>query len=328
MFDVISVGDSVIDTFIPLNDAEILKEGEERKLVLKFGSKIAVGPSVSMVAGNAANSAIGSARLKLKTAIYTHVGNKDDDKDDDRIKAKFKKEKVDLRYIAETDELPSNHNIVLNFQGERTILVYHQPWKYKLPELERTKWVYFTSLSETFVESNLVNELIGYLERTGAKLLYSPGTFQIKMGVKKNAKLLSLTELFIVNLEESKKILGIEEKEKSDAKMLLKKLSDLGPKLVVITDAENGSYGFDGENSYKLPVFPAKLIEMTGSGDAYATGVMAGLVYGKELPEAMRWGACNGAAVVEQVGSTAGLLTYTNMQEKLKLHTKIVAKKI
>lgn len=335
MFDLISVGDSVVDTFIPLTDAKIINDKGEMMLGLRYGDKIPVGDSVSIVAGNACNNAVGAARLNLKTAIYTHVGNKDDDENDFRIKQKLKKEGVDIRFITEDPNLPSNHHIVLNFKGERTILIYHQPWKYKLPDLDKTKWVYFTSLGPTFTQSNLVGELTHYLERTNARLLFNPGTFQIKMGVKKNARLLSLTEVFIVNMEEAKIILGFDESEKVEIKKLLKGIADLGPKMVVITDGEEGSYGFDampagrqGEKFYHLGIFPAKLLEMTGAGDGFATGVLAGLFHGKDLAEAMRWGAANGASVVEQVGPQAGLLTYQGMQEKLKENKKIVAKEI
>lgn len=327
MFDLISIGDVVIDTFIPLIDAEVEANhnGTDRKLCLRYGDKIPVGPSISMVAGNAANNAVGSARLKLKTAIYTNVGGDDDG---GRIKRKFKEEGIDNRYVVVNEDLPSNHHVVLDFKGERTILIYHQPWKYHFPELDRTRWVYFTSLSPSFIESDLEEQLTIYLERTGAKLLYNPGTFQIKNGVKKDRKLLSLTEIFIVNVEEAKLILGFKESENINTKKLLKGIMDLGPRMVIVTDGEKGSYGSDGENFYQLGIFPAKLVEMTGSGDAYATGVLAGLFYGKSLPEAMRWGSANGASVVEQVGPQAGLLSYNQMQEKLKENSKIMAKEL
>ena len=46
------------------------------------------------------------------------------------------------------------------------------------------------------------------------------------------------------------------------------------------------------------------------------------------LKEAIRWGAANGASVVEHIGPQAGLLSYTKMQEKLKENSKIVAREI
>lgn len=328
MFDVISIGDTIVDTYIPLITVEIFEKDGVKFLGLPYASKLSVDESNSLVGGNSANNAIGSARLGLKTAIYTNVGNKDEDEWDNRIVAKFKKENVDTRYIKETDKLPSNHNIILNYKGERTILVHHQPWKFNLPDLDRSRWVYLTSMSPSYVESNVIEQLINYIERNTAKLVYQPGTFQIKQGVKKQNRLLSLCELFIVNLEESKILLEYETSEKIPIKKLLKGLADLGPKMVVITDGGKGSYGYTNEKYYQLGIFPAKLVEMTGAGDAFATGTLSGLFHGKDLGEAMRWGAANGASVVEQVGPQAGLLTYFQMQEKLKENAKIVAKEI
>lgn len=311
-----------------MEDAEAKLIDGQRKLLLRYGDKIPVGSSVSLVAGNAANNAVGSARLKLNTAIYTNVGNKDDDEADFRIKAKFKKEGVDIRYVVENADLVSNHHIVLNYKGERTILIYHQPWKFKLPDLDKTRWVYLTSMSPSYADSNVIQELIKYLERVGAKLAYQPGTFQLKQGLKKSARLLSLAEIFFVNLEEAKSFLGYGSAENIPIKKLLKGLADHGPKKVVITDGGAGSYGYESDKYFKLGIFPAKLVEMTGSGDAYATGTVAGLIQGQDLPKAMRWGAANGASVVEQVGPQAGLLTLNQMEEKLSKNYKIVSKEI
>ncbi len=328
MFDLISIGDCLVDTFIPLDDAQVEERNGERKLLLRYGDKIPVGPSISLVAGNAANNAVGSSRLGLKTAIYTNIGDKDEEEYDQRIIAKFKSEEIDTRYVIHDKTLPSNHHIVLDFKGERTILIYHQPWKFNLPDLEKSKWVYLTSMSPSYTQSNVIEQLINYLERNSVRLVYQPGTFQIKQGVKKQSRVLSLCEVFIVNLEESKILLGHDVSEKIPVKKLLKGLADLGPKMILITDGGEGSYGFDGEKFYHIGLFPAKVVEMTGSGDAYATAVLAALFHGKSMSEAMRWGAANGAAVVEEIGPQKGLLSYGKMQERLKEHSKIVAKEI
>lgn len=327
MFDLISVGDATIDNFIQIHDAEIrcnLNKNECR-LCVRYGDKISVDKFVHLVAGNAANNAVGASRLKMKTGVYTNVGSESFGK---QIIEKLKKEGVNIRYVVVNNGMESNLSTVLNFQGERTIFVYHQQWEYKLPDLDFTRWVYLTSLSPSFTQSNLLNELGAYIERTGAKLLYNPGTYQIKAGIKKNPKLLALTELFIVNKEEAKRVLGKDDGEEMTIKKLLKDIADLGPKMVVITDGLEGSFGFDGEQFYCIKSFPANLVETTGAGDAYATGCLSGLFYGKTLPEAMRWGAANGAAVVEDIGPQAGLLTCNQMQERLKENSKIIAKEL
>ncbi len=327
MYDLISVGDATIDNFVQIQDAEVRcsLNKEDCKLCIDYGDKIAVDKLTHLVAGNAANNAVGGARLKLNSAIYVNVGS---DPAGKQILDKFKQEGVSPQYVLINKGMESNLSTVINFQGERTILVYHQAWKYDLPDLDRTKWVYFTSVSRSFTQSNIISQLVQYLQRVGGKLLYNPGTYQIQAGIKKSPQLLLLTELFIVNEEEAKRILGYQDEEDIAIKKLLKGLCDLGPRMIIITDGEEGSYGFDGSKYYHLGIFPAKLLEMTGAGDGYATGVLAGLFYGKDLPEAMRWGAANGAAVVEQIGPQAGLLTYDKMQEKLKENSKIIAKEI
>lgn len=327
MFDLISIGDARIDNFVHLPKAHIscTLNKEKCEICLNYGDKIPIDDVKSLTAGNNNNNAIGAARLKMKTALYGNIGG---DANSRMILEHLKEEGVDTRYMVINKGIATEQSIVLNYQGERTILVYHYPWNYNLPDLDRTKWVYFSSVSFSFSKTSLVSQIENYIERTGANLVYTPGTHQLNYGVKKFPKLLSLTKVFIVNKEEAKKILGINEAKKMDIKKLLSGLSDLGPRMVVITDGGDGSYGFDGEKFYQIGLFPAELLEMTGAGDAYATGLIAGLFHGKQLSEAMRWGAANGASVVEQIGPQAGLLTYHQMQDKLKGSSKIVAKEI
>lgn len=325
MFDLISIGDVTIDNYVQIHEArvEFNIDKTKRMLCMEYGDKIPVDHLSHQVAGNAANSAVGGARLKLKTAAYVNVG---DDLSGKQMKDKLKDEGVDTRYVMVNKGIESNLSTVINFKGERTILVYHQAWKYHLPDLEKARWVYFTSLSVSFLQSNILKEVESYVETGGAKLLYNPGTYQLKAGVKKNPRFLSLTEVLVVNMQEAKMISTGHDDVNIPIKKLLQDIVDLGPKMAVITDGTEGSYGYDGENFYYLDIFPAKIVERTGAGDAYASGLLAALFYGKELKEAMRWGTANGAAVVEVIGPQPGLLTYEKMQEKLKINSKIQPK--
>lgn len=325
MFDLISVGDARIDNFIKIDDAHVActLNKEKCELCFRYGDKIPVSQFLPLTAGNNANNAVGSARLGLKAALFCNIGA---DPNGTKIINMLKGEGVSTRYVVSNKGMATEVSTVLNFQGERTILVFHQPWVYDLPDLDRTRWLYYSSCSYSFDKNNFPHEIERYVERTGCNLVYTPGTYQLLAGVKKYPKLLSLTHIFIVNKEEAKKILDIPLEKQVEVKELLRKLMDLGPKNVVITDGGDGSYAYDGEKFYKLGVFKAELVEMTGAGDAFATGLVAGLFYGQTLPEAMRWGAANGAAVVEQIGPQAGLLTHAEMQKRLKENAKITAK--
>lgn len=324
-FDLISIGDARIDNFLEIEDAKIQKINEVPELLLRWGDKIPVTSLHTMPAGNNNNNAVGVARLKMKVALYTNVGK---DSDGSRIIDHLKTEGVATKYVTVHEGKVTENSFVLNHQGERTILVYHEMWDFKLPDLDTSRWLYFSSVSPSFVRSGLIGQIENYLERSRAKLIYNPGTHQLKHGVKKYPRLLTMIKLLIVNKEEAKIVLSHNITSNIPIKRLLKDLADLGPELVVITDGGKGSFGFDGEKYYSLGVFPAKLVEMTGAGDAYATGTLAGLFHGKDLAEAMRWGAANAASVVEEIGPQAGLLTYNKMMDRLKESSKIVVKEI
>lgn len=75
MFDLISIGDAVVDTNIAISHAKLLEDDGEKFLAFCLGNKVPVGESQSMIGGNAANNAVGAARLGLRVAHWVHVGN-------------------------------------------------------------------------------------------------------------------------------------------------------------------------------------------------------------------------------------------------------------
>lgn len=326
MFDLISIGDCRIDNFYHINDAHLKckLKGNPCELCLKYGDKIVVDRFQQFVAGNNANNAVASARLKLRTAIYGHVG---DDVNGRYIIDVLRQEGVDTRYLEKTENMDTENSSVINFGRERTILVFHQPWRYNLPDLESARWVYFSSVSYSFHQSPLVKQLENYLERSGARLAFAPGTHVLNWGVKKLPRLLSLTKILIVNLEEAKKTLGMEPEAKITVKRVLNELIHLGPEMAVVTDGQQGAYGYDGTDYWKIGAFPARVVETTGAGDAFASAVVVALAKGEDFSQALRWGSANAASVIEQYGPLAGLLYLEKMQERLKERPGLNAEK-
>src|SRR3989344_4208646 len=132
-FDIISIGDASIDHFILFHDANVNCEIKEEtcQLCMNYADKLPVDQYLSLVAGNAANNAVGSSRLGLNTATYLVLGN---DENGRRIKNQLESEGVYTSYIELRENQETNSSFVLSFKGERTILVYHVPRTYKLPD--------------------------------------------------------------------------------------------------------------------------------------------------------------------------------------------------
>lgn len=311
-FDIISIGDATIDNFVLFHDAEVNCEINEEKcqLCINYADKLPVDKYVSLVAGNAANNAVGSSRLGLKAAYYVVLG---DDEGGRRIREQLQEEGVNCRYVTLNPETETNTSFVLSFKGERTILVYHVPHKYKLPEFAKSEWVYLTSTGPGF--EPMFEEVVKYVKKTGVKLGYNPGTFQLRGDEALMSDVLKVSEVSFVNVEEAQHILGTKDR---DLKVLLSGIHDMGSAISVITDGQDGAYCYDGDEYWYLPQFTNKKVETTGAGDSFAVGFVAALYYGRPIEEALRWASINANSVVQKIGPQAGLLTKNVLEQRLQ----------
>lgn len=321
-FDLISLGDTTEDIFLELDqETKILKD--ERGIAylgLKNAEKIVVEKLTDVLAvGNSANVAIGACRLGLKTALYTHLGKDDAGEETAMVLAK---EGVAKDYIIFDKDKRNNLSVVLNYKGERTILVYHEKRKYDLPKLTRAKWLYFSSVGKD--HEKLHYQVPEYIKKRRVKMGFNPGSHQLNEGIQKLRPILKATTVLFVNREEAQALAGKER----DIKKLMEKLHQEGPEIVAITDGPKGSYASDRKKVYFLEIFPAPLIERTGAGDSYSTGFLCALIYGKSLPEAMRWGTLNAASVIQKIGAREGLLRKREMESILRKHPLFEAKEL
>ncbi|MBI4138091.1 MAG: carbohydrate kinase family protein [Candidatus Wildermuthbacteria bacterium] len=311
-FDVISIGDTQYDVFLELEqETKVLKNPEDgfSYLGVVFGEKIPVKKYTAVPAvGNSANVAIGVSRLGLRAALYTVLGKDAVGKEEADI---LKQEKVARDYIVWDSKRGSNFSAVLNYKAERTILVHHEPREYALPRLALASWVYYSSVAAG--HDVLHEQIPAYCAKSGAKLAFNPGSHQLHEGPDILAPILRITEVLFVNKEEAQVLAGKED----DMTELMRKIHALGPKIAVITEGPKGAYVSDGKALRRLGIFPAPLVERTGAGDAFATGFVSALAYGKDISEAMRWGAINSAFVIQYIGAREGLLKKDAMDRAL-----------
>jgi sugar/nucleoside kinase (ribokinase family) len=91
-----------------------------------------------------------------------------------------------------------------------------------------------------------------------------------------------------------------------------------GPKLVAVTAGKHGASLIAGKKQWNAPALQVDSVEETGAGDAFGSGILAGLIQGLKPEEALRMGIANGAAVTTQFGPKAGLLFTPEMRQWLK----------
>jgi ribokinase len=74
-------------------------------------------------------------------------------------------------------------------------------------------------------------------------------------------------------------------------------------KWVVVTRGANGAEAYGPEGSHRVAGRPARQVDATGAGDAFAAGLIAALLSGHGIRDAMQRGVAQGAAAVEVLQS-------------------------
>lgn len=317
--DVLSVGDVVSDAFIKLLDdrAEVTKTDQGQVLSMPFGMKVPFDHAEILNAvGNAANAAVNFAKLGLNSGLVANVGGDSAGRD---IIATLDNVDVDTRFIRIHPKKNSNYHYVLWYKEERTILVKHEDYKYHWPHLRKDevpKWIYFSSISASAIEYH--DQLIEWMSHhPDVKLAFQPGTFQMEAGIDRLRHVYERSELVALNREEAVYVTGGNYDDLHD---LFNRLHGLGPRIVLISDGPNGSYASDGENRFRMPIYPDPKppVERTGAGDSFTSTFVAAIIKGNTVDGALQWAPISSMNVVQHVGAQAGLLSERELAHLLQ----------
>lgn len=314
MFDLTVIGDVTWDNFLMVagDEAQLhcRRKNLECELCFTYGKKIPIQEVVQSVGGNAANVATACSRLGLKTSIITSIAS---DKIGQKILETLKSENINTANIQRLADTDSNYSTIIVFKGERTILVHHQAINYNLPDIS-TPWIYLTSMAAK--SDHVHSQILNNISRNQAKLIFQPGTHQLRFGLKGLKNLLAYTEVFIANLGEFQQLLELKEEKLNYSKdikirLIMENMANNGPKIVVLTNGLDGAYLLNDEHFYHINAWPDRqLVDQTGAGDAFAGGFVSAIILQKSIQEALQWGIANSGSVVESIGAEVGLLSF------------------
>lgn len=323
------IGDATQDQFFFISDAEISCDIDLENCILgiRYGDKIPVEKIGISVGGNAANVAVGLSRLGSQASLVTVFG------DDDRgawIKRKLMEQGVDLQLSKMVSDRESNLSTVIVYKGERTILSYHGQGGSEVGPLSSSEWIYLTSSSGRD-STSLFKEVLEFKSSHEPKLAFNPNKQDLLHHKAQLEPVLRYSEVVFMNVEEAE-ILAVSSKEIIDRREKVKEqlnlISNMGPKVVVITDGLNGAYARTDGQDWFCSVSNFERIEATGAGDAFTSGFLASFVEDGKIQKALSWGMVNSGSVVTKIGGQEGLLTKEKIQEFMGTHNEIVLEKI
>jgi sugar/nucleoside kinase (ribokinase family) len=226
----------------------------------------------------------------------------------------------------------SSFSIILNIPcGERVILyatginAHLNDATFDRDAMASRDWIYFNHMhaeSSSAIQRDIL-DIVRTHPATG--LTWNPGGRQLEHGLqsRKNRDLLQETDLLLLNKEEALVFTGEQTAEKA-----MRALLSAGAKIVCISDGPSGSDASDGTHFYHCgTVQDAVVVDATGAGDAFGTGMTWALLRGFDLPTMLRAGTINATSVLAAIGAESGLLTDIQMQTTLRDRTLDVVEK-
>lgn len=109
--------------------------------------------------------------------------------------------------------------------------------------------------------------------------------------------------------------------ESHDLWEMAERISDHGPRMIVIKRGAQGQYVYDAhaKKRYEIPAYPARLTDPTGVGDAFCGGFLAGYQRTNDPKEAAMYGNVSASLKIEGIGPFATLDAMPGLAEA-RLH--------
>ncbi len=311
MYDVITVGSALSDIFVDTG-LKTMRKGERKLIAYPVGYKIAVKEIKFSIGGGGTNTAVGFARMGLKTAFLGKIGN---DQTSEEILKLLKKEKID--FIGKQEKSVSGHSIILDsFEHNRTILTYKGPSdNLKVGEVRlnklKTKWIYLaSSMKQTLATQQ---KLATYAKKHKIKVAFNPSEYEVKLGMAKLKPILTKTNLLIFNRQEAEILT-----KKKTIPTIFKALNSLGITTICITDREKEINAYHEGKTYKIMPKKMKPVEMTGAGDSFACGFLSAWIKTRDINFALKVALTNSQSVISHYGAKNKLLTWNEIKKKVK----------
>lgn len=276
--------------------------------VARLGEEVFVSHRFKGGGGSAANTVVGLARLGIRTGFIGVVGK---DLEGDLLLEELRKEGVDLNGISriniETGEIiglvdDEGERVLYAFPGANNHLVIDDS---KVAYAEKASYLHLSS----FVGDIAFGSQKSLLDRVKSMVTFSPGMLYVGKGLDELKDVIKRCYVIFLNREELQLLTGEELKKGADI------LLEVGVKIVAVTLGRDGCYIFSSETEEKIPGYPAKAIDTTGAGDAFAAGFIYGLIKGFNIKSCGKLGNKLASLCVEAYGARTGLPKEGEIQE-------------
>ncbi len=297
MYDVISVGSSLVDIFIHSRFFSLAKTDEGVFLCQRYGEKIEVDDFHVLTGGGGGNTAVGFARRGFRVGVISELGR---DTFSQMILNEFHLEKVLTNLVVkEKKEQTGGSVILVDGKGGRTVMVHRgassmlDPKDIQPGPVRRAGWIHLSSIDGRLVTL----EALFYLRKNAKNISWNPGKRELEL-LRSHQVNFNLwpVEVFFVNKEEWLMLGPV-------TKLILKKTP-----VVVITNGSELGAVVTKEESFTFKPGKVLSVDDTGAGDAFVVGFISLYLKHAPIESAVKAGVANAQSVIKHFGAKKGLI--------------------
>lgn len=311
MTDVGCAGVLVADTFC----------GPMRTLPAE-GELLAVDSMPTKAGGCAANVAIGLAKQGFAVEVAGCVG---DDASARTLLACFAEHNVGCQRLVYSQTHPTSKTVILLVDGQdrRYIHSFGANKDFAVGHIDR-EWltslkVFYLGglfLMPAFQAEELV-DLLKLCRRQGTVTVVDVVVHQGFAGAEDLRLLLPWIDYFLPNDDEAEQIAGV-----CDALGQLRAFLGWGANTVMISRGREGVVAARGERFWRAGIYELPgVVDPSGCGDAFAAGVITGILRGWDVPDTLRYASALGASATQAVGTTDGVYTAAEAESFVASHS-------
>lgn len=305
MYDIITIGSSVVDSFIKSKSFKLQKSDEGVLLCQTYGDKVDVDEYIVRTGGAGTNTAVGFARMGFRTAVVTETGT---DTFSEFIISELRKEYVATNFVvSEKSEKTGGSIILLGDDGGRTVMVHRgasaqiDPKDIPAQPLSQAKWVHISSIAGRV---DTLQTIFDALQQGDTRCSWNPGNKELQAIADGSISLEALpVTVLILNKREWQLV-------SEKRQVLLEKI----PQIIVTNGANGGEVFVDGKPNTRFMSGQVDSVDDTGAGDSFAVGYVTGQLKGKSIIDSCNWGKKNAQSVIQHIGAKPGLLTITDLE--------------
>jgi ribokinase len=285
------------------------------------GDSVSGTSFVTAPGGKAANQACQIARCGLDVALIGKIGN---DQHGAFLRSRLEEAGIGTRFLTTDPVHPTGTSTVLAASGEYvSIIVPGAAAQLTIAEID-TVCASLDNPLALVVQLELPISTVSDAARSAATrgMLVVLNASPVPDNPETiPAALWDSTDLLIANHAEAKRLLGVRHGKRRPAEIARDLATASGVGIVVMTLGAEGAVAVDNGSIIEQAAFSASVVDSIGAGDAFLGTLVAGIIEGQTIAEAMRRAAAAGAIAVQGRGALDSIPAASQIDAFLERHS-------